>query len=89
MNLIASILVDSRIAEADRHRPRRGHDQAIGTEAHKEVEEMLDGKVFLDLHVKVREDWRDDERLLDELGLVRREGRAARVGGLTATRTIR
>jgi GTPase Era involved in 16S rRNA processing len=30
---------------------------------------MLDCRVFLDLHVKVRQDWRDDERLLDELGL--------------------
>jgi GTP-binding protein Era len=41
----------------------------IGTEARKDLEEMLDGRVYLDLHVKVRADWRDDERLLDELGL--------------------
>jgi GTPase Era involved in 16S rRNA processing len=33
---------------------------------------MLDGKVYLDLHVKVRTDWRDDERMLDELGLRRK-----------------
>ena len=33
---------------------------------------MLDGKVYLDLHVKVRTDWRDDERMLDELGLGRK-----------------
>ena len=43
----------------------------IGTEARKDLEELLEGKVFLDLHVKVREDWREDERLLDELGLGR------------------
>ena len=36
----------------------------IGTEARQDLEEMLDGRVYLDLHVKVREDWRDDERLL-------------------------
>ena len=30
---------------------------------------MLDGRVFLDLHVKVRQDWRDDERVLNEMGL--------------------
>jgi GTP-binding protein Era len=41
----------------------------IGTEARRDLEAMLDGKVFLDLHVKVREDWREDERILDELGM--------------------
>ena len=44
----------------------------IGTEARQDLEEMLGGRVYLDLHVKVREDWREDERLLDELGLGRR-----------------
>jgi GTP-binding protein Era len=41
----------------------------IGTEARRDLEAMLDGRVFLDLHVKVREDWRDNERILDEMGL--------------------
>lgn len=41
----------------------------IGTEARRDLEEMLGGRVFLDLHVKVRGDWRDDERILDEMGL--------------------
>ena len=44
----------------------------IGTEARADLQEMLEGPVFLDLHVKVRKDWRDDERLLDELGLPKR-----------------
>jgi GTP-binding protein Era len=43
----------------------------IGTEAREDLQELLQGKVHLDLHVKVREDWREDERLLDELGLRR------------------
>lgn len=43
----------------------------IGTEARADLEELLQGRVHLDLHVKVKEDWRDDERLLDELGLRR------------------
>jgi GTP-binding protein Era len=30
---------------------------------------MLEGRVHLDLHVKVRGDWRDNTRLLDEMGL--------------------
>jgi len=34
-----------------------------------DLEKMLDGRVYLELHVKVRADWRDDERLLDEMGL--------------------
>ncbi len=41
----------------------------IGTEARKDLEEMLEGRVFLDLYVKVRADWRDDERILNEIGL--------------------
>jgi GTP-binding protein Era len=41
----------------------------IGTEARRDLEQMLDGRVFLDLHVKVRRDWREDERLLDEMGM--------------------
>jgi GTP-binding protein Era len=45
----------------------------IGTEARRGLEDMLGGRVYLDLHVKVREDWRDDERLLDELGLRARQ----------------
>jgi GTP-binding protein Era len=43
--------------------------KAIGTAARKELEAFFDAKVFLDLHVKVKESWRDDERLLDSLGL--------------------
>jgi GTP-binding protein Era len=43
----------------------------IGTAARLELERFLETKVFLDLHVKVRSDWRDDERALDELGLRR------------------
>ena len=41
----------------------------IGTEARRELEAMLGGRVHLDLHVKVRKDWRDNPRLLDEMGL--------------------
>jgi len=41
----------------------------IGTEARHDIERLLDGRVHLDLHIKVRGDWRDDERILDEIGL--------------------
>ena len=43
--------------------------KAIGTAARQELERFFDLRVFLDLHVKVRPDWREDERALDELGL--------------------
>ena len=41
----------------------------IGTEARKELESFLGRKVFLDLHVKVKKRWRDDEETLRSLGL--------------------
>jgi GTP-binding protein Era len=43
----------------------------IGTAARAELQRYLESRVFLDLHVKVKSEWRDDERLLDELGLQR------------------
>jgi GTPase len=39
----------------------------IGTAARAELEERSGGKYFLDLNVKVRADWRDDERFLASL----------------------
>jgi len=44
----------------------------IGTEARIELEGFLRCKVYLDLRVKVKSDWRDDERVLDDLGLPRK-----------------
>ena len=44
----------------------------IGTEARKDLESFFQCKVYLDLRVKVKPDWRDDERVLDDLGLPRR-----------------
>ena len=43
----------------------------IGTTARRELERYLNARVYLDLHVKVKSEWRDDERLLDEMGLRR------------------
>jgi GTP-binding protein Era len=41
----------------------------IGTAARAELIEHFGTKVYLDLHVKVKAEWRNDERTLDELGL--------------------
>ncbi|MEW6320744.1 MAG: GTPase Era [Acidobacteriota bacterium] len=43
--------------------------KAIGTAARLDLERFFGTRVFLDLHVKVRADWREDPRTLDELGL--------------------
>jgi GTP-binding protein Era len=43
----------------------------IGTAARQEIEKFFATRVFLDLHVKVKSEWRDDDRLLDELGIQR------------------
>ena len=72
--IFASILVDH-----DSQKPiviGKGGERIkrIGTDARQDLEVLLGGPVYLDLHVKVRADWRDDERLLDELGVGRRRG---------------
>jgi GTPase len=70
--IFASILVDQPSHKAIVIGQRGEKIKRIGTAARLELEKMLDGRVYLDLHVKVREDWRDDERLLDEMGLRRK-----------------
>jgi len=40
----------------------------VGTAARLDMERLFDTKVFLELWVKVKEDWREDEQMLTELG---------------------
>lgn len=40
----------------------------LGTESRKDIEEFIQSKVYLELTVKVRKDWRDDERILKRFG---------------------
>jgi len=49
----------------------RGGDmiKKIGTAAREELEKFFDRKVFLDLHVRVKSEWREDDSVLGELGL--------------------
>ena len=42
----------------------------IGTEARLELESFFATKVFLDLRVKTRAGWREDSRVLDQLGVI-------------------
>ena len=41
--------------------------KAIGTEARRELEEILGVKIFLELRVKVERDWRQDQRAVQQL----------------------
>ncbi|MFN7916824.1 MAG: GTPase Era [Vicinamibacterales bacterium] len=45
----------------------------IGTAAREELEKFFSTKVFLDLHVRVKSDWRDDDRQLGSMGVGRPE----------------
>ncbi len=40
----------------------------VGTEARKDIEAFFDKKVFLELFVKVKKDWKDNERYLKQWG---------------------
>ncbi|RYD93054.1 MAG: GTPase Era, partial [Sphingobacteriales bacterium] len=40
----------------------------IGSEARKEIEKFLQSKIFLELFVKVRPKWRENDLLLREYG---------------------
>jgi GTPase len=67
LRLYCSILV-----ERDSQKPiviGRGGEmiRAIGTAARLELERFFDTRVFLDLHVKVKGEWREDDRLLDTM----------------------
>jgi len=42
--------------------------KVVGTEARQDMEKLFGKKVFLEMWVKVREAWREDERALIELG---------------------
>jgi GTP-binding protein Era len=43
--------------------------KAIGSEARRDIEDFLGSKVFLGLFVAVREKWREDPAILEEMGL--------------------
>lgn len=42
----------------------------LGTDARKDIETFIEKKVFLEINVKVRDNWRDDEMLLKQFGYV-------------------
>jgi GTPase len=45
----------------------------IGTAAREELERFFSTRVYLDLHVRVKAEWREDDRVLGEIGLGSRD----------------
>lgn len=66
--IFATIYVESKGQKAIIIGRKGGKLKSIGTKARIDIEKMLDGKVYLELWVKVREGWSNDERALSSLG---------------------
>ena len=72
MRVFCSILVERSSQKAIVIGRRGSLLRQIGTEARKDLERFFAARLYLDLHVRVRAGWREDERVLDELGMARR-----------------
>jgi GTP-binding protein Era len=66
-NIYCTILVDRESQKAIVIGRGGGMIKQIGTAARAELERYLESRVFLDLHVKVKSEWRNDDRTLDEI----------------------
>ena len=69
LRLYCSILVERSSQKPIVIGPRGARIRQIGTEARHDLERFFGTPVYLDLHVKVRADWRDNDRILDEAGV--------------------
>ncbi len=47
----------------------------IGTLARRDAEKLLGAKIFLQLWVKVKKGWREDDRMLKNIGIIGEESR--------------
>ena len=69
LDLFCSILVERKSQKPIVIGPAGARIRQIGTEARQDLERFFGTSVYLDLHVKVRADWRDDDRILDQAGV--------------------
>jgi GTP-binding protein Era len=65
----ASVLVERESQKGIVVGKGAGMLKGIGTAARRDIEAFLGTKVFLGLHVRVRSEWRENQRLLSELGI--------------------
>ena len=66
--IFATIYVETRGQKAIIIGRKGARLKSIGSKARADIEKMLDGKVYLELWVKIREGWSNDERALASLG---------------------
>ncbi len=69
LQIYCSILVERRSQKPIVVGPGGALIKRIGTEARRDLERFFGSQVYLDLHVKVRADWRENDRLLDQAGV--------------------
>ena len=69
--IAASVWVEKQSQKAIVIGERGAMLKRIGQAAREEIEAWVGHQIYLDITVKVREEWRRDERLLRELGYVR------------------
>ena len=67
------------VVDRESHKPifvGRGGEmiKKIGTAAREELERFFGVRVFLDLHVRVKTEWREDERALTDMGIGPKDG---------------
>jgi GTP-binding protein Era len=67
--IAATIYVDAEAARKIVLGKAGARIKSIGKAARTAIEALLERHVFLDLHVRVKEDWQSDRRFLEELGL--------------------
>lgn len=67
-HISATILVERKGQKAIIIGRQGARLRQIGSEARKDIERLIDGRVMLNLWVKVRSGWADDERALRSLG---------------------
>jgi len=69
MRLFCTILVDRESQKPIVVGKAGAMIKKIGTAARAELERFFGTRMYLDLHVKVKSEWRDDARVLDDIGL--------------------
>lgn len=68
VNIVASIIVETESQKGILIGGQGSMLKKIGSESRKDIEKLVENKVFLELFVKVKKDWRKKEINLKELG---------------------